>query len=161
MLKYHLQVSQVHELSAIFSISFRCVFRNAFDKFNFFQTTAGHFFSGKSQNVHPHFVSGFSSVFKTTNAFTNSPIVGSGFQLPLLPPPPDASLKYFPRVPPCVLRFDNIIGATYKPKSIGIFFARSPLRYHSPIKHFLPFLLMQISRNKEGKPFLKPIDLER
>jgi hypothetical protein len=58
-----------------------------------------HFFSGKSQNVHPHFVSGFSSVFKTTNAFTNSPIVGSGFQLPLLPPPPDASLKYTSKGP--------------------------------------------------------------
>jgi hypothetical protein len=33
--------------------------------------------------------------FKTTNAFTNSPIVGSGFPIPLLPPPPDASLSTF------------------------------------------------------------------
>jgi hypothetical protein len=54
------------------------------------------FFSGKSQNVHPHFVSASLPFFKTTNAFTNSPIVGSGFPITAASPPPDASLKYFP-----------------------------------------------------------------
>jgi hypothetical protein len=34
--------------------------------------------------------------FKTTNAFTNSPIVGSGFPITAASAPPDASLKYFP-----------------------------------------------------------------
>jgi hypothetical protein len=74
MLKYHLQVSQVHELQSLNIFPLRVL---GFRQIQFLSSDGRtHFFSGKSQNVHPHFVSGFSSVLKPQ---TLLPTVGSGF----------------------------------------------------------------------------------
>jgi hypothetical protein len=74
MLKYHLQ-----ELSANLNIfPLRVLGMLSTNSISFESEDP---FLSKSQNVHPHFVSVSLPFFKTTNAFTNSPIVGSGFPI--------------------------------------------------------------------------------